>query len=174
MWARQYLVILLFQALLAITIIISTLSLAFARNATQARWSRSSLIAASRAGVLAADPRDGAPAGAARVSLLEALAVLAAGFAAGGVNTIVGSGSLITFPTLLAVGYSSVVANVSNSRRAGARAGSAARSATAASCRGQWRRVVILAIGTTVGALRRRHPAARAARERCSTPSSRS
>ena len=45
----------------------------------------------------------------------EAIAVAAAGFAAGGVNTIVGSGSLITFPTLLAVGYSSVVANVSNS-----------------------------------------------------------
>ena len=36
MWQRRYLVILLFQALLAITIIISTLSLAFARTATQA------------------------------------------------------------------------------------------------------------------------------------------
>jgi len=30
------------------------------------------------------------------------------------VNTIVGSGSLVTFPTLLAVGYPSVTANVSN------------------------------------------------------------
>jgi uncharacterized membrane protein YfcA len=48
------------------------------------------------------------------VTLPEALAVLAAGFAAGGINTIVGSGSLITFPTLLAVGYPSVTANVSN------------------------------------------------------------
>ena len=38
----------------------------------------------------------------------------AAGFAAGGVNAIVGSGSLITFPMLLAVGYPPVVANVSN------------------------------------------------------------
>jgi uncharacterized membrane protein YfcA len=36
------------------------------------------------------------------------------GMAAGTVNTIVGSGSLITFPTLLALGYSPVVANVSN------------------------------------------------------------
>ena len=36
MWQRRYLVLLLFQALLAITIIISTLSLAFARTATQA------------------------------------------------------------------------------------------------------------------------------------------
>lgn len=43
------------------------------------------------------------------------LAVLAAGFAAGGVNAIVGSGSLITFPTLLAIGYPAVTANVSNS-----------------------------------------------------------
>jgi hypothetical protein len=36
MWQRRYLVLLLFQALLAITMIISTLSLAFARTATQA------------------------------------------------------------------------------------------------------------------------------------------
>jgi hypothetical protein len=36
MWQRRYVVLLLFQALLAITIIISTLSLAFARTATQA------------------------------------------------------------------------------------------------------------------------------------------
>lgn len=41
-------------------------------------------------------------------------AVVLAGVAAGAVNTIVGSGSLITFPTLLAVGYSPLVANVSN------------------------------------------------------------
>lgn len=34
--------------------------------------------------------------------------------AAGTVNTIVGAGSLITFPTLLALGYPPVVANVSN------------------------------------------------------------
>ncbi len=44
----------------------------------------------------------------------EYLAVLAAGGVAGMVNTIVGSGSLVTFPTLLAVGYPSVTANVSN------------------------------------------------------------
>jgi uncharacterized membrane protein YfcA len=49
------------------------------------------------------------------MNLLQALAVLAAGFAAGGVNAIVGSGSLITFPVLLAVGYAPVTANVSNS-----------------------------------------------------------
>ncbi|QGG94568.1 sulfite exporter TauE/SafE family protein [Actinomarinicola tropica] len=45
---------------------------------------------------------------------LEAAAVVAAGFAAGGVNVLVGSGSLITFPTLLAVGFPAVEANVAN------------------------------------------------------------
>jgi len=49
------------------------------------------------------------------VTILEAIAVLAAGVAAGTINTVVGSGTLITFPTLLALGYSPVVANVSNS-----------------------------------------------------------
>lgn len=42
------------------------------------------------------------------------LAVLLAGAAAGAINTIVGSGSLITFPTLLAVGLPPVSANVTN------------------------------------------------------------
>lgn len=45
---------------------------------------------------------------------LEAAAILAAGLAAGTVNTIVGSGSLVTFPTLLFFGYPPLVANVSN------------------------------------------------------------
>jgi uncharacterized membrane protein YfcA len=48
------------------------------------------------------------------MSPLEVAAILAAGVAAGTVNTIVGSGSLITFPTLLAFGYAPLVANVSN------------------------------------------------------------
>ena len=39
---------------------------------------------------------------------------MAAGLAAGAINAVVGSGSLISFPTLLAVGYSPVTANVSN------------------------------------------------------------
>ena len=45
---------------------------------------------------------------------LEVLAIFGAGMAAGAINAIVGSGSLITFPTLLAFGFSPVVANVSN------------------------------------------------------------
>lgn len=44
----------------------------------------------------------------------EALLVLLAGLAAGTINVAVGSGTLITFPALLAVGYAPVVANVSN------------------------------------------------------------
>ena len=48
------------------------------------------------------------------MTLGDALLIFAAGLAAGTVNTVVGSGSLITFPTLLAVGYPAVVANVSN------------------------------------------------------------
>src|SRR3954453_1077660 len=48
------------------------------------------------------------------MDVLEALAIAAAGMAAGGINTIVGSGSLITFPVLIALGYAPLVANVSN------------------------------------------------------------
>jgi uncharacterized membrane protein YfcA len=44
----------------------------------------------------------------------DAVAVLASGIAAGAINAVVGSGTLITFPTLLALGYPAVLANVSN------------------------------------------------------------
>lgn len=44
----------------------------------------------------------------------EQVAVFFGGMAAGFMNTIVGAGSLITFPLLLAVGYPPVIANVSN------------------------------------------------------------
>ncbi|MFJ5934949.1 sulfite exporter TauE/SafE family protein [Streptomyces sp. NPDC093071] len=44
----------------------------------------------------------------------EALAVFAAGIGAGTINTIVGSGTLITFPVLLATGLPPITANVSN------------------------------------------------------------
>ena len=116
LWARRYLVILLFQALLAITIIVFDARRWRSRSNLLRRAARASpLIGALRARLLAAGPRDGAPAGAAASDARSRRSrSLAAGFAAGGVNTIVGSGSLITFPTLLAVGYPSVVANVSN------------------------------------------------------------
>ncbi len=48
------------------------------------------------------------------MGIAEGLAIFAAGVAAGTMNAIVGSGSLITFPTLLAFGIPPVVANVSN------------------------------------------------------------
>jgi hypothetical protein len=48
------------------------------------------------------------------MSPFEVAGIFLAGLAAGTINTIVGSGSLITFPTLLAFGYSPVVANVTN------------------------------------------------------------
>jgi uncharacterized membrane protein YfcA len=43
------------------------------------------------------------------------VAVAAAGLAAGGINAVVGSGTLVTFPVLLAVGLPPVTASVSNS-----------------------------------------------------------
>ena len=82
----------------------------------------------------------------------EAIAVAAAGFAAGGVNTIVGSGSLITFPTLLAVGYSSVVANVSNSVGL-VPGGISGAIGNRRELEGQTRRSLILGTGTTAVAL---------------------
>jgi len=48
------------------------------------------------------------------VTLLESVVVFVAGIGAGTINTIVGSGTLISFPTLLAVGFPPVLANVSN------------------------------------------------------------
>jgi uncharacterized membrane protein YfcA len=48
------------------------------------------------------------------VTPLEAVAVAVAGLGAGALNAIVGSGSLLTFPTLLAIGLPPVTANVSN------------------------------------------------------------
>ncbi|QFZ16195.1 sulfite exporter TauE/SafE family protein [Saccharothrix syringae] len=48
------------------------------------------------------------------MTTLEAVLVVLAGVFAGGINTVVGSGTLVTFPVLLAVGYPPVVANVSN------------------------------------------------------------
>ncbi|MFG1618294.1 sulfite exporter TauE/SafE family protein [Nonomuraea wenchangensis] len=44
----------------------------------------------------------------------ELVAVVVAGVVAGAINAVVGSGSLITFPTLVAMGVDPVTANVSN------------------------------------------------------------
>jgi uncharacterized membrane protein YfcA len=46
--------------------------------------------------------------------IAEVAALFGAGAAAGTINTVVGSGTLITFPTLLAFNYAPVLANVTN------------------------------------------------------------
>jgi uncharacterized membrane protein YfcA len=48
------------------------------------------------------------------VTATHAVIIVAVGFVAGTVNTVVGSGTLLTFPTLLGLGYPAVLANVSN------------------------------------------------------------
>ena len=48
------------------------------------------------------------------MSLIAYGAVIAAGFAAGAVNTIVGSGSLITYPVMVLLGVPPVTANIAN------------------------------------------------------------
>jgi len=82
----------------------------------------------------------------------EAAAITAAGFAAGTVNAVVGSGSLITFPTLLAFGYPAVTANVSNNIGLVPGAFSGAYGFRR-ELRGQGRRARTLAIGSGSGGL---------------------
>jgi uncharacterized membrane protein YfcA len=48
------------------------------------------------------------------MTLPHALGIFGAGIVAGTINTVVGSGTLFTFPVLLAFGYPPVTANVSN------------------------------------------------------------
>ena len=86
------------------------------------------------------------------MTVFEALAVIAAGAVAGGVNAVVGSGSLVTFPTLLAVGYAPVTANVSNTVGL-VPGGVSAMVGYRRELRGQLRRCAILGTGTTAGAV---------------------
>ena len=78
------------------------------------------------------------------------MAIFAAGIAAGTINTVVGAGTLITFPTLLAFGYAPVVANVSNT--VGLVPGSVSGAVGyRRELRGQRRRAIMLGIGSTIG-----------------------
>jgi uncharacterized membrane protein YfcA len=84
--------------------------------------------------------------------LLQALAIFAAGLAAGTINTVVGSGTLITFPTLLAFGYPPVLANVSNN--VGLVPGTASGAlGYRAELAGQRRRVIRLGTASLAGGL---------------------
>ena len=81
---------------------------------------------------------------------LEIAAVCLAGIAAGAINAVVGSGTLITFPTLLAFGVPPVTANVSNT------IGLVPGSVTGAigyrrELAGQRRRLLVLGSGSVVG-----------------------
>jgi uncharacterized membrane protein YfcA len=78
------------------------------------------------------------------------VAIFAAGIAAGTINTVVGSGTLITFPTLLAFGYAPVVANVSNTIGLVPGAASGAIGYRR-ELEGQRRRVLALAVAATCG-----------------------
>jgi uncharacterized protein len=85
------------------------------------------------------------------VTAWDALLVGLAGLGAGTINAVVGSGTLITFPTLLAVGLPPVVANVSNT--VGLVPGSIASSwGYRGELAGQRPRVLRLATATVVGA----------------------
>ncbi|MDR8414401.1 sulfite exporter TauE/SafE family protein [Nonomuraea sp. 3-1Str] len=82
----------------------------------------------------------------------EMLAVLGAGVIAGAVNTVVGSGTLVTFPVLLAVGLPPVTATVSNALGLipGSVSGAIGYRRELA---GQGRRVARLGVGAGIGGL---------------------
>ncbi|MFF2388473.1 sulfite exporter TauE/SafE family protein [Agromyces sp. NPDC058104] len=90
------------------------------------------------------------------MSPLEFAALLLGGIAAGGINSVVGSGSLVTFPILLAFGYPPVLANVTNNVGV-LPASLVATFAGRAEFRGEWRRLGVFlcfsAAGGVTGAL---------------------
>jgi uncharacterized membrane protein YfcA len=86
------------------------------------------------------------------MSALEIIAIFAAGIVAGTINTVVGSGTLFTFPVLLAFGYAPVTANVSNT------VGLVPGSASGAfgyrdELKGQERRLALLATFSVIGGI---------------------
>jgi uncharacterized membrane protein YfcA len=86
------------------------------------------------------------------MSAWQAVAILGAGAAAGAINAVVGSGTLITFPVLLAFGYPPVTANVSNT--VGLVPGSASGSyGYRRELAGQRGRALCLGIGSALGGL---------------------
>jgi hypothetical protein len=86
------------------------------------------------------------------MDILEAIILGLAGFAAAAVNAVAGGGTLITFPTLVAVGYSAKVANVTNTVGiwTGYLSGSAAYREE---LRLQKRRALVLFVPAIIGAL---------------------
>ncbi len=86
------------------------------------------------------------------MTLPHALGIFGAGIAAGTINTVVGSGTLFTFPVLLAFGYAPVTANVSNT--VGLVPGSVAGAiGYREELKGQRRRAVPLATASVIGGI---------------------
>lgn len=86
------------------------------------------------------------------MSAPEILLVLLAGLAAGTINAVVGSGTLVTFPTLLAIGLPPVTANVTNT--VGLVFGSISGSwGYRRELRGQGRRAAVAASASLLGAV---------------------
>jgi uncharacterized protein len=86
------------------------------------------------------------------VNWLDLVALLGAGAAAGLINTVVGSGTLITFPTLLAIGVPPVTANISNT--VGLAPGSLSGAwATGRELTGERRRVLWLGTASLLGGI---------------------
>jgi uncharacterized protein len=86
------------------------------------------------------------------VTWLDLLVLLGAGGLAGLINTVVGAGTLITFPTLLALGVPPVLANVSNT--VGLAPGSLSGAwATRRELDGQRRRVLWLGSASLLGGI---------------------
>jgi uncharacterized membrane protein YfcA len=86
------------------------------------------------------------------MSLPHALGIFGAGIVAGTINTVVGSGTLFTFPVLLAFGYAPVTANVSNCVGL-VPGGVSGMIGYRRELRGQRRHVLVLAVTSAVGAL---------------------
>lgn len=86
------------------------------------------------------------------LSTLEMLAIVLAGAGAGMINTVVGSGTLVTFPVLLSVGFPPVTANVSNN--VGLVPGSVSSVVGyRRELAGQWRRVARLGVASLLGGI---------------------
>ena len=86
------------------------------------------------------------------MSMITLVGLGVAGFIAGAINAVAGGGSLISFPALLAAGYPSITANVTNTVAIwpGTVGGSLAYRPE---LRGQGRRVALLGVVSVAGAL---------------------
>jgi hypothetical protein len=86
------------------------------------------------------------------IGLLNGTIIFVAGIVAGIINVVAGAGTLITFPTLLALGIPPITANVSNT------VGLVPASVTGAygyrrELQGQWRAVGLMAIFSAIGGI---------------------